>query len=196
MDFSSILIADWVALGIVVVFAIIGLIAGFGKGLKFLTSGIFGVIITLSVTVLLYGYVVEIPIVQEWLGLAIEWLEGLKNPIVDFLLSINLDTILVYAVLYLVLWLVKLIAVAILKKIVEIDNGFFRVINKLLGLILFVGFIALIALIVFAVASTVGGSFADFFVGEGGCLVGSLFKLDWVYQNNPMLVIVSSFFPA
>lgn len=193
MDFSNILIADWVALGVAVSFAIIGLLVGCGKGLKFLTSGILGSAIILAVTMLLYGVVVEIPIVQEWLGIATGWLEGLNNPIINFLLSINLDTILVYAVLYLLVWLAKLIIVAILKAILEIDNGFFRVLNKLLGLVLFVAFAALIVLIVFAVADLVGGTFTDFFVGENGCLNGSLFKLDRVYQNNPLNSIIASF---
>lgn len=196
MDFSSILIADWVALGVAVLFAIIGLLVGCGKGLKFLTSGFLGSIIILAVTMLLYGVVIEIPIVQEWLGIAIGWLEGLNNPIINFLLSINLDTILVYVVLYFLTWLAKLIIVAILKSILEIDNGFFRVLNKLLGLALFVAFATLLVLITFAVADLVGGTFADFFVGENGCLTGSFFKLDWVYQNNPLNAIIASFTPV
>lgn len=189
----DILIADWVALGIAILFAVIGLAVGFGKGIKFLTSGIIGVAIIFALTVILYGYVVEIPIIKEWLDFAITWLKDLDNVAVNFLLTIHLEVILTYALLYLVIWLVKLLAVSILKGIFEIDNGFFKAINKLFGLVLMVAFAALLALVVFSVADLIGGDFNEFFVGENGCLVNSAFKLDWVYQNNPLNVLIASF---
>ena len=36
------LIADWVAIGLLAFFALLGLIFGFGKGLRFFTKGFFG----------------------------------------------------------------------------------------------------------------------------------------------------------
>ena len=45
-------LADWIAIGIVVVFIALGALIGFGSGLKFFTSGIFGIIIGVVVCAL------------------------------------------------------------------------------------------------------------------------------------------------
>ena len=43
------ILADWIAIAVVAAFILIGALVGFGKGLKFFTGGIFGIIISILV---------------------------------------------------------------------------------------------------------------------------------------------------
>ena len=62
------LLADWIMLGVIAVVIVLGLVAGFSGGLKFFTSGIFGVIISLAVTYFLLGIVNSWQFVQDLLA--------------------------------------------------------------------------------------------------------------------------------
>lgn len=175
--------ADWVAVGLVAVFALLGLLLGFGKGLKFFTSGIFGIIISVFVCYCVGGLVLKLDIVQQLLNKFIGVLEN-KNGFCDFLIDIHIDIIVYYIALFIVVQIVRIIIVAILKNIAEINNIVFKIINKLLGLIFFLAVLAIITLFVFQIIGWIGGSTEENFKN---LLDGSLFKLDVLFSNNPLL---------
>ena len=54
------LIADWVALGLILLFAVLGLLLGFGRGLRFFTKGIFGFIISVIFCYFLGGLIIKL----------------------------------------------------------------------------------------------------------------------------------------
>ena len=76
------ILADWIAIAVVAAFILIGALVGFGKGLKFFTGGIFGIIISILVCYLVGGLVLEIPFVHDILEKFIQALTD-KNKFCD-----------------------------------------------------------------------------------------------------------------
>ena len=70
------LMVDWIALGIIVVFAAIGALIGFGRGLKFLTGGIFGIIISVVLCYIFGSMILGVPFVNDLLTKLAESIGG------------------------------------------------------------------------------------------------------------------------
>ncbi len=179
--------ADWITLGILVLFALIGVIAGFGGGLKFFTSGIFGIVIAVFLCYCLGGFVLEIKFVQNLLGkFAALWVDK-EGFFYDFLTKIHLEIIVYYIVLFILVLIVRKIIVIILKNIFEIKVLPMKIVNRILGIALFVGMAVLLALFVLQIIRWVGGSteadVLNFFNG-------SALKLDKLYLENPLNTII------
>jgi hypothetical protein len=180
------IVADWVAIGLVALFILVGLIAGFGHGLKFFTSGIFGVIISIIVCYLLGGLILQAEFVQALLAKLIEAMTD-KNGFCDFLIKIHIDIVVYYVALFIVVQILRIIIVLILKSIVEVNNPFFIFLNKFLGMVLMLAVLTAITLVVFQVAYWIGDSTAESF---SNFLSGSVFKLDKLFANNPINSLV------
>ena len=54
---------------VAIVLALLGLLFGFGKTLRFFTRGLFGVIISVFVCFTFGGMIAGIPAVSEWIGM-------------------------------------------------------------------------------------------------------------------------------
>ena len=180
------LLADWITIGVIVVTVIIGLIAGFSGSLKFFTSGIFGIIISVIVTYFLLG------IVNKWqfvidlmakLNGMMNLEEGWENAI---------DQIILAVIIFIVVQIVRIIIVKLIAGLFEIDNGFFRVVNRILGIVIMAAVIAALGLLAFQIIYWVGGESAD---AVRDALDGSVFRLDWVYDNNPLRALVDNVMP-
>lgn len=184
------ILADYIALGIVLVALIIGMVAGFAGGLKFFTSGVFGVIISVVVCYFLYGIVMQWSFVNDLLVKLTNAIAAADNGLCDFLLSIHIEIIVLCAVMFIVVQIVRVIIVKIISGIIEIDNPVFKVINKTLGIALFIALAAMFGLIALQIIYWVGGETATK-VTEA--LEGSFFRLDWLYENNPLKTIVDYF---
>ena len=122
--------ADYIVLGVLVVFVLIGALVGFGKGLKFFTSGIFGVIISVFVCYLIFGLVLSWDFVAELLGKFSDWLRE-QGSVGTFFADIYIDRVVLAVVLFIIVQIVRIIVVKIVKGIVEINNVVFKVINRI-----------------------------------------------------------------
>lgn len=181
------ILADWIALGLVVVFAILGMLFGFGKGLKFFTSGIFGFIISIVVCYALGGIILNFGFVQDLLTSFRNVLVENGNGFCKFLLNIHIDIVVYYVALFITVTIIRLIIVKIIKSIVEINNIVLIILNKTFGVILFVGVLFMIALFVFQIITLIGGNTEANFLLK---LSGSKLKLDWLFENNPFMAII------
>lgn len=176
-------LADFIFIAGLLLFAIIGAALGFGKQLGILTKGIFGIIISVVVCYFIFGLVYNIPFVQTLLAKFKEALVGTEKPIVNFLLKIRID-IIVYAIaLFIVVTIARIIVVAIIKNVMEIETTVMKFINKLFGIVLGVAVFAGIGLIVMQIMALSG----DGTVPEK--MNGSFFHLDWVFEHNPLTKI-------
>ena len=178
--------ADWVAVGLTAFFCLVGYVAGFGKGLKFFTSGVFGILISLLVCYCLGGMIYKLTFVQELLAKLIKAMTD-KNGFCDFLLKIHIEVAVYYVALFIIVSIIRAFSVLIIKSIVETDKALIKVINRVLGLILFAAIFAMTALFVFHVISLIGGSTEASFLEK---LNGSFFRLDKLFENNPVLTII------
>lgn len=168
------IIADWVALGLMVLFLALGAFLGFGKGLKFFTGGIFGFAIGVIVCVLLGTVFLDVPFVRDLLDkLAENWKD------IEFLNTIHLDVVIYYVVLFLVVQLIRILIVWLLKSVLESQNGFVKFINRTLGAVFFLAIGVLLVLLIVRIVGWVGGDTAlDLYYN----LKGSALKLDKLYE--------------
>jgi hypothetical protein len=176
-------IVDYVAIGLVLLFVIVGIISGFGGGLKFFTSGIFGFLIAIAVCVALVPTICGTEFVTNLLAGLNESLSGVGGDFGETLVLI-VDYAIVGIILFIVVQIVRMVIVAILKHIVELDNIVFKIINKTLGVVFYLAVLVLIVAVVFSVVSVIGGdTSANFYMflhgGEEG--TGSLFKIDELF---------------
>ena len=179
-------LADWIVIGLLALFAIFGMLFGFGKGLKFFTGGIFGIIISVFVCYALGGLIYNIGFVHSGLNAIRDALTENGNGFCRFLLLIQIDIIIYYVALFIVVSILRMILVRIIQRIVEIDNMLLIIANKTLGVRYFVGVLILTILFVFWIIGLFnGGSVPQF-------LEGSKLKLDWVYEHNPLMTIVNA----
>lgn len=175
-------IIDIATIVVAVLSALVGFIGGFGRGLKFFTKGVFGIIISVFVTATFAGLFLKIDAVAGLIS-QITALAAEKWP---FFGTINVGLIAYYVVFFLVVQLIRILIVKFVRQIFEADNKVMNVINKVLGLI-FVPAVVLTAVLLFlAVIKIVDEtSFAqDLITKIDGSFLGTL------YYGNPIRLYV------
>ena len=178
---------DWVVIALILIFCVFGMLFGFGKGLKFFTGGIIGIIISIFVCYALGGLVYKLGFVQDLLNNFRGVLEAKDNVFCKFLLLIQIDIIVYYVALFIAVTIIRIIIVRIIKRIVEIENTFLIIINKAVGVIFFVVVFFMLLLLVFWIISIIGGGTAASFTEN---VSQSKIGLDKLYANNPFMTII------
>ena len=178
------IMADWIVIGLIALFCIFGMLFGFGKGLKFFTGGIIGLIISIFVCYALGGLIYNLGFVKNGLESMRTALADKDNGFCNFLLKIQIDIIVYYVALFIAVTILRIVIVRIIKSVVEIDNMVVIVLNKTLGVVFFVGVFFMLMLLVFWIISLIKGGVQPDFV------LGSKLKLDWLFENNPFTTII------
>ena len=181
------ILADWIVLGVILVCCLLGMLFGFGKGLKFFTGGIFGIIISIVVCYALGGLIYNFGFVQDGLNSIRIALAKNGNGFCKFLLNIHIDIVVYYVGLFIAVTILRIIIVRIIKSIVEINNVVLITINKAMGVVLFVGVGFMVMLFVFWIISIIGGNTEANFLLK---LSGSKLKIDWLFEHNPFMTII------
>lgn len=185
------LIADWVAVAIMALFAVLGAIVGFGKGLRFFTKGLTGFIISVIVCYALGGFIIQLDFIANLLTVFRGLFEGKEGWFFGFLLTIRIDVIVYYVVLFILVQIIRIIVVKLVVKIFSSKFIVIQVLNKVLGILLFLGVLVLLTLLVFQVIYLIGGQTEASFIS---LITGSKINLDLFYQNNPLTEIVQILF--
>lgn len=185
-------VIDWIAIGVVLVSVLFGLLFGFGKLLKFFTGGIIGVLISIVVTYFCFGVVSSWVFVRDVMAKLLEAMQNANNSFVNFLIKIGIEKIILAVAIFIVVQILRIIIVKIIKSIVEIDNPVAKTINRLFGLVLMLAVACMVWLLVFHVIQLVGGETA---LSVRSNIEGSVFKLDWVFDNNPLQWIIARVIP-
>lgn len=167
-------IADWIAIAIVLGSIVLGIFVGFGSGLKFFTSGVFGFIIGLVVCAMFGTVFLDVGFIGDMLAkLAANWADN------ELLTKMHLEVVIYYVALFFIVQLLRIIIVLIIKKLLEADKPIAKIINKTLGAILFLGLGILFSLLVFKIIGWVNGPTAESLYDS---LKGSLFNLDGLFD--------------
>lgn len=180
--------ADVVVLIALLICVLLGAFMGFGKGLRLFTGGVFGRIISVVICYFLFGIVLSWGFVQDLLARFTAMLAEKDTWICNLLLQIRIDMIVFGAVLFLVVQILRHLVVHIVAGVFEIDNKVIRIINKILGVALFLAFAAVFTLIIFQIIAWIGGTDGGFVEN----LRGSAFGLDKIFTDNPL----NSFFES
>ena len=178
---------DLITLGVIMLTALIGAISGFGNGLKFFARGWLGRIISIIICYFLFGLVLKIPFVQDLLQKFVATLDGEKWYL-KILKYVRIDMIVFAVVLFFAVQLVKKIVVALINGLFSINNPFIRVLNKLLGVFIYLFLLLLLVLIVFQIAYLIDGADGAIYQKTHG----SLFGLDKLYLDNPLNKVIES----
>ncbi len=182
------LMVDWIALGIIVVFAAIGALIGFGRGLKFLTGGIFGIIISVVLCYIFGSMILGVPFVNDLLTKLAESIGGWSIVV----------TVIYYVVLFILFTLIRILIVKIIRKVAEADVLIMKIINKVFGAILMAAFGVLLGMLALQIIYWVQAnpdSLGDIYVNwmmnaetsDPSAIVGAL------YVNNPLSALADYF---
>lgn len=182
------IIADWIIIGLIIFFCLIGFIVGFGRGLHFFTSGFFGFIISIIVCYCLGGFIYRFAFIQQLIGKLNTALINKNNSICNLLLTIRIDVITYYVVLFIVVSIIRAIIVNIIRSVVEVESIFMKFINRTFGMALFVSVLALFVLFAFNIINIIGGSTEAAFCTK--YLAGSKLKLDWILEKRLLMEII------
>ena len=178
------IIADFVAISIVVVAGFIGYKVGVGRVLQKITGGLVGKIISVVVCYFIYGLVLELPFVKDLLDRFVQWVASSNSSIVRLLLYVRIDMIAYFLALYIVVQLMRKMVIALIGKILSLAP----LVDKTLGVTLNLAFAVAVALIVMQLSFWIFGADGGLY----GVLDGSLFGLDKLYLNNPLNSIIES----
>ncbi len=174
--------ADWISLAVIAAFALLGVLVGFGKGLRFFTKGIFGIIISVFLCFCFGGMIMSLGFVQSLLAKISSLWVGKENFWCELLAKIKAETVIFYLILFAVAQIVRLLITKFIQSFFEMDNKPMKIINKVFGALLFVAMLFLLGLFALYVISWVGGSTAQ---QVDTYLSGSNF-LGAMYRNNPV----------
>ena len=180
------ILADYILILVVLGVALVGVLLGFGKGIKILTKGIIGILISIVNCYFLFGMIIHIGFVESFMNLIVSGLTNASNWFCNFLLLIHIEMATVAVILFAIVMVIRKIVVAIIANIAESDHAVFRVINKSLGALLSVVAFVIVALIVMQIVVAVqyeNSALYSFFKG-------SFFHLDEIYLNNPLLEVI------
>jgi len=171
------IVADWVFLGIILGGLVLGALFGFGGIFKFFTTGIFGIIISVAVCLLVgtafYGPCEPLLIKIQDAIMANE------NWFCQFLGKLNIQVILYYVIMFVIVWLLRFIIVRIIKAISQSENGVVKVMNRIMGSLFLLMIFLLLFFFVFFVIGWVGGQTADDF---STYLAGGALRLDRLFE--------------
>lgn len=184
------IIADWIALALVLGFAVLGFLIGFGGGLKFFTHGIFGIIISIVVCYFFLGVVLSWGFVQDLSARIDEAIigDGTSNMRVWLAENSFVNKAIIAVIVFFVVQLLRILIVNLLKGLLEAPNLLCKIINKTLGVIFFLAVFIFLALLIAHVISWVGGSTVDTITEY---LSGSALWLDKLFLNNPLTHIIT-----
>ena len=180
------ILADWIFIGTAIIFGIAGLTFGFGKLLRWLTDGLRGILISIFICYLIFGFVLNLGFVQALLERFKESLAASDNGIVRFLSTIRIDVIVLAVVLFGLVQIGRKIIVTILQSVMERENVVMKALNKTFGMVLGFAIFLGIMLVVGQIAYAVGGESGELYAN----LQGSFFRLDELYLCNPMTSII------
>ncbi len=189
------LMADWIALGSVLLFALIGAGVGFGRGIRFFTGGIFGFIISLVACYFLFGIVLGWPFVQDLVAKLDGAIRGNgdNNVCVWLVDTLKISNVIIAVGLFIIIQILRVIILNIFRRILEAPNFVCRTVNKVFGVVLFLLVLAIAALIAAQIVEWVGGDTASQLTDA---LNRSVFRLDWLYAHNPLKSIIDGFSSA
>ena len=174
---------DWIFLAVLIVIAVLGALIGFGRGLKFLTGGIIGIIISVVLCYLFGGMILDMPFVRKLLSdLAAHWANS------KFLTSIRLEIIIYYIALFIIFTILRILIVLVIRSIAESDVLVMKIFNKIGGVVIFVGLAFLLMFFVFQIIQWIGGNSAANFYKLLKTNCNAIVRP--LYEHNPMQGLV------
>ena len=182
-------VIDYIVLGILLISIILGLIFGLSKRIRRSPFGIVSILFALATTYTIVCMLLAIPQFKNFLDeMNIKMLEA-NNPFLDFLVNIRINLIALIIIVLIIVLLVKHFVFNRIADLLELDNKLSKVLNKVFGVIYSVIFSMAIILVAFQIVFLINGTSGVLYDN----IQGSLFKLDYIYENNPIVNVFRYF---
>lgn len=178
---------DGITLAVILITTVIGVLAGFGNGLKFFSHGWMGRIVSVIICYFIFGLVLKIPFVEEAMSKFVAKLDENKWYL-KILKYVRIDLIAFAVILYFVVQIAKRLLLGVIEKIFETNVWLMRILNKFLGAAIYLFILLLVTLIVFQIAYYIKGTDGVIYAK----IQGSLFGLDKLYSDNPLNAVIDS----
>lgn len=189
------ILADYIAIALIVFSVLTGIFRGFGKTLRNITDGVVGKIISIVITYFLFGLVVAIPFVSSLLNKLVEALKANGSWICNLLLKVRIDMIVLAVVLFFIVQILRKIFFNFVCDVFESQNGVVKVFNMVLGAVLVLALTTIFVLIAFQIAAWIDGTTNTVYK----FFEGSKLKLDVLFKDNPLNAVFENikkgFFP-
>lgn len=182
------MICNLVSILVILACAAFGFIVGCGRLLRWTVNGWIGRVLAIIVTYYLLGFVMNLGVSRRIAARLIEALSANGNWICKALLAVRIDVILLAVVLSFAVWLLQKAMAAVADALLD-REGTARWVNRILGLWLALGLLAVNVMLIFQIVCWFAGP-------DGGlypCLQGSFLRLDRLYANNPLNGLTDSF---
>lgn len=184
------ILADGIVIVGAILAVVLGIMIGFGRGLKLCTIGPSGILISIVFTYFLFGAVLKLPFIQNWLNQMMISLSENPSWICKVLVAIRIDLIVFAVALFLVIQILRKVLVNILVGIGDSNVIGIKVVNKILGAVLLLAAYLVLLTIVFQILYWIygAGDTSAFYQSLKGGLLG----LDGFYANNPLTGLVDT----
>ncbi|MDE7083033.1 MAG: hypothetical protein K2O89_04950 [Clostridia bacterium] len=171
------IVIDWIFLGIILGGLFLGALFGFGGIFKFFTTGIFGIIISIVVC-LLVGTAFYGPC-EPLLNKISDAILANENWFCQFIGKLNIQNILYYVIMFVIVWILRLIIVRIIKSISQSENKVIKIMNRIMGSVFLLAILLVLFFCVLFVIGWVGGESADNF---SAYLASGALRLDRLFE--------------
>jgi hypothetical protein len=179
---------DVIILGVLLLALLLGVLLGFGKTLTFATGGIVGKVIATYFCYVLYSVVLNLPFVQNFIAIFVEYLASQENLFFNILLLLRVELWLFGVLLFVVVQLIRMLIVRIIRGVFEIDTPVMKFINRLGGAIFMLAIVVSLLLVVGQILAWTTGVYGPVYQ----YLEGSFIKLDYIFVHNPLNGIIES----
>lgn len=174
---------DYIVIGIALLSIIIGVVFGASKRIRKSPSGIISFLLTLITAFTVLTLVLNIPNVKEWLKNLTDNMLEADNWFLTFLVNIRIEIIVLGIIITAIIMVIKFKVCDLIADYLELDNKLSVLLNKTLGVVLSLATTAVIFLITLEIIYLINGN-----SGWGYDTVnGSLLKIDYLYENNPII---------
>lgn len=175
---------DWIFLGILIVFAVLGSLMGFGKVLNlFVLNKYVRIAVAVFVCYSFGGLILSIPFVNQTLAdISSNWAN------VAFLNFIHLELVIYYVALFFIVLVLLWVSTKLIRGISEIKLLPIRILNSVGGAVLLSVFVLALILIVFQIIAWIGGNTANNFYATLTQNANGIVRP--LFENNPMIVLI------
>lgn len=174
---------DYIVIGIALLSIIIGVVFGASKRIRKSPSGIISFLLTLIAAFTVLTLVLNIPNVKEWLKNLTDNMLEADNWFLTFLVNIRIEIIVLGIIITVIIMVIKFKVCDLIADYLELDNILSVLLNKTLGVVLSLATTAVLFLITLEIIYFINGN-----SGWGYDTVnGSVLKIDYLYENNPII---------
>lgn len=181
-------VIDFIVIGLIIISIILGIVFGISKRLK-KSFGVLSWILSLITALTILSFVLSFAGIKDLLTNITSTMLEKDNWFLTFLVRIRIEIIVLLFIIFVIIILIKFVLCKSIANILECDNKISKIFNKSLGVIYMLVVVSVMFLIVLEIIYLSNGLDGWAF----NSFKGSILKIDYLYENNPIVGIFRYF---